>query len=94
MRRTNSSLDPKRWHQPRAERDDLPTLFSGLAELPNGVVVPLAAVELVHDLQLRGVRLRLDADGFAIEPPPLTADDRRQLEELRPHVLAVLACCK
>jgi hypothetical protein len=60
--------------------------------LVDGPIIPRLVLELLMDLELRGVKVSLDGDGLAVEPGScLTAEDRALIRRYRLHVLAVLS---
>ena len=60
-------------------------------QLRGGLVVPVAPIALLLDLESRGLTLSRDGDDLLISPPGrLTDDDRAALRRWKCHVLALM----
>ncbi len=59
--------------------------------LRGGLCVPVTPIELLLDLESRGLTLSRDGDDLLISPPGrLTDDDRTALRRWKPHLLALV----
>jgi hypothetical protein len=63
--------------------------------LSGGLAVPLPALQVLWNLEDRGVHLRLDGDGIVATPRTALSDaDRAAVKRWRWHVVALLQYCR
>lgn len=68
--------------------------MSELVTLRGGLTVPLPALQVLWDLEHRGLDLQLDGADIVVRPKGrLTEADREQLRRLKPHVIALISYC-
>jgi hypothetical protein len=68
---------------------------SNFVTLAGGLTVPLPALQVLWNLEDRGVYLRLDGDGIIATPrTALTDADRATVKRWRAHVVALLQYCQ
>lgn len=70
--------------------------MSELTTLRGGFTVPLDAVRLLLELEDRGLRIRLDADGAVLIGPQrhLTDADREAIRRYRDELRALIRYCE
>ena len=62
--------------------------------LKGGVSVPLVALQLLWQLEGRGLRFRVDGADIIVNPKTLLTDvDRQQLRALKPAVITLITYC-
>lgn len=65
---------------------------SKLLPLVNGPVVSVAAIDLLCDLEHRGIHIARQGDALTVRPgSALTAEERAALAHWKPHILAMLS---
>ncbi len=68
---------------------------SELITLRGGLTVPLPALQMLWNLEDRGLDVQVDGADIIVRPRgQLTADDRAAIGRLKPHLLQLIAYCE